>query len=320
MEYRRRSEGYIYFRGEGNYSKNYFVDRALKGKRLFLKFEGVQTVANVSINGIHLGEHRGGYSAFTFEITKNVKFGEDNYIEVKVDNSETKDVLPLGGDFNIYGGIHRSVQLIITEEICITPLDFASPGVYLFQNNITKERAEVAVVTKISNASASKSNIELEVIITDAVGKIVHQGKKEILVNASETKDTNHSVVISNPHLWNGLKNPYLYSVQVLVKEDGKIIDEITQPLGLRYYHTDPDKGFFLNGEHLKIKGVSRHQDFAKVGSALSEKHHRRDMKIISEMGANGIRLAHYQHSDFFYALSDSLGNDRLGGNTFCRK
>ena len=85
-----------------------------------------------------------------------------------------------------------------------------------------------------------------------------------------------------------------------MVKEDGKIIDEITQPLGLRYYHTDPDKGFFLNGEHLKIKGVSRHQDFAKVGSALSEKHHRRDMKIISEMGANGIRLAHYQHSEFF--------------------
>ena len=302
------AEGYIYFRGEGNYSKNYFVDRALKGKRLFLKFEGVQTVANVSINGIHLGEHRGGYSAFTFEITKNVKFGEDNYIEVKVDNSETKDVLPLGGDFNIYGGIHRSVQLIITEEICITPLDFASPGVYLFQNNITKERAEVAVVTKISNASASKSNIELEVIITDAVGKIVHQGKKEILVNASETKDTNHSVVISKPHLWNGLKDPYLYTVQILVKKGRKIIDEITQPLGLRYYHTDPEKGFFLNGEHLKIKGVSRHQDFAKVGSALSEKHHMLDMELISEMGANGIRLAHYQHSEFFYALSDSLG------------
>jgi beta-galactosidase len=302
------AQGYNYFRGEGNYSKKYFIDRALKGKRLFLKFEGVQTVANVSINGIHLGEHRGGYSAFTFEITKNVKYGEDNYIQVKVDNSETEDVLPLGGDFNIYGGIYRPVKLIITEEVCITPLDFASPGVYLFQNNITKERAEVAVVTKISNASASNSNIELEVIISDAVGKIVHQGKKEVLVNAGETKDTNHSVLISNPHLWNGLKDPYLYSVQVLVKDGGKIIDQITQPLGLRYYHTDPEKGFFLNGEHLKIKGVSRHQDFAKVGSALSEKHHRLDMEMISEMGANGIRLAHYQHSDFFYALADSLG------------
>jgi beta-galactosidase len=302
------AQGYTYFRGEGNYTKKYFVDQSLKGKRLFLKFEGVQTVANVSVNGTHLGEHRGGYSAFTFEITKNVKYGEYNYIEVKVDNSETEDILPLGGDFNIYGGIYRPVQLIITEEICISPLDFASPGVYLFQNNITKEKAEVSVVTKISNASVSNSKIELEVVISDAVGKIVHQGKKEVFVNAGGTKDTNHSVLISKPHLWNGLKDPYLYSIKVLLKEGEKIIDEITQPLGLRYYHTDAEKGFFLNGEHLKIKGVSRHQDFAGVGSALSEKHHRQDMKFISEMGANGIRLAHYQHSEFFYALSDSLG------------
>ena len=132
------AEGYIYFRGEGNYSKNYFVDRALKGKRLFLKFEGVQT-ANVSINGIHLGEHRGGYSAFTFEITKNVKFGEDNYIEVKVDNSETKDVLPLGGDFNIYGGIHRSVQLIITGRFALHHSILPRPVFIFFRITLLKK-------------------------------------------------------------------------------------------------------------------------------------------------------------------------------------
>ena len=112
------AQGYKYYRGIGQYSKTYFVDESLAGKRLFLKFDGAQTVADVYLNGQHLGQHRGGYSAFVFEISDVVKYGEENLIEVKVDNSKTEDVLPLGGDFNIYGGMYRPVHLLITDKVC----------------------------------------------------------------------------------------------------------------------------------------------------------------------------------------------------------
>jgi beta-galactosidase len=302
------AQGYKYFRGIGIYTKNYFFDNSLAEKRLFLKFEGVQTVADVTINGKYIGQHRGGYLAFTFEITDAVNLGEENVLEVKVDNSETEDVLPLGGDFNIYGGIYRPVQLIITEKVCITPLDFASPGVYLVQKNVSNKKADVDIIAKISNGSETLENIEIEVSITDANGKVVQAGFSTISIDSENTNQTEIPISIENPQLWNGRKDPYLYSAKVSLKKDGKVIDEVVQPLGLRYYNTDSEKGFFLNGEHVKIKGVSRHNDFAGVASALQNKHHRKDMELIEEMGANGIRLAHYQHSEFFYSLSDTSG------------
>ncbi len=302
------AQGFKYYRGKGIYSKSIFIDNSLAGKRLFLKFEGVQTVAEVSLNGNNIGEHRGGYSAFTFEITDAVKYGEENLLEVSVDNSETEDVLPLGGDFNIYGGIYRPVQLIITEKICITPLDFSSPGVYLVQKEVSKEKAEIDVIVKVSNGSALDENLEVEATITDNEGNVIQSGISPLLAVANETNQAEIQIKIENPHLWNGLKDPYLYTAKIDLKKGGKLIDEIIQPLGLRYYSSDAEKGFFLNGEHLKIKGVSRHNDFAGVGAALQNKHHRKDMELIEEIGANGIRLAHYQHAEFFYSLADSNG------------
>lgn len=302
------AQGYKYFRGEGSYSKNYFIDESLANKRLFLKFDGVQTVADVSVNGKYLGQHRGGYSAFAFEITDAVTFGEENSIEVKVDNSETDDVLPLGGDFNIYGGIYRPVHLIITEKVCITPLDFASPGVYLVQKHVTNAMAQIDVLTKISNAFSHAENIEVEVTVFDAEGNHVQSGISNVSIEPSSTIQATISLTIDNPHLWNTVKDPYLYSAKIVLKKGSNIIDEVGQPLGIRYYTSNADKGFFLNGEHVKIKGVSRHNDFAGVGSALTEEQHRIDMELIEEMGANGIRLAHYQHSDYFYSLSDTAG------------
>jgi len=302
------AQGYKYYRGVGQYKKMYFVDESLAGKRLFLKFDGAQTVADVYLNGQHLGQHRGGYSAFVFEITNVVKYGEENLIEVKVDNSKTEDVLPLGGDFNIYGGMYRPVHLLITDKVCITPLDFASPGVYLIQKNISREKAEIEVVTKISNGKQTAETVEVEVAISDAEGKIVKTGKVTVLVDANATGQATVPVNIENPHLWNGLKDPYLYLAKISVKVNAKTVDELIQPLGLRYYHTDSEKGFFLNDEHVKVKGVSRHNDFAGVASALQEKHHKTDVELIKEMGANGIRLAHYQHAEYFYSLCDTSG------------
>ena len=302
------AQGYNYYRGEGVYTKSLFIDETNGGKRIFLKFEGAQTVADVTVNDIFIGQHRGGYSAFTYEITDAVKFGEENLIHVKVDNSKTDDVLPLGGDFNIYGGIYRPVHLIITEQICITPVDFASPGVFLIQKNVSKEQAEVDVLVKISNQNDELAAYELIAEIADADGNLIQTANAIISIGPEKDIQKILPVKIENPILWNGVKNPYLYSVTTTLKKGTTILDEVVQPLGLRYYETDADKGFFLNGAHVKIKGVSRHNDFAGVASALSEKHHRIDMELIKEMGSNGIRLAHYQHSDYFYSLSDSAG------------
>jgi beta-galactosidase len=164
------------------------------------------------------------------------------------------------------------------------------------------------VIAKISNGGESGENFEVEVTIKDAIGNLVQSGISKIFIEARNTNQAKISINIENPKLWNGLKNPYLYTAEVTLKKGGTILDEIVQPLGLRYYSTDPDNGFFLNGEHLKIKGVSRHNDFAEVASALSNNHHRIDMDLISEMGSNGIRLAHYQHAEFFYSLCDTTG------------
>ncbi|MCY1720644.1 DUF4982 domain-containing protein [Prolixibacteraceae bacterium Z1-6] len=302
------AQGYKYFRGEGRYEKDYFLPESYADKRLFLKFEGAQTVADVTVNGKYLGQHRGGYSAFVFEITDVVKFGSENHIDVKVENSPTGDVLPLGGDFNIYGGIYRPVKLIVTNKICITPLDFASPGVYLKQKNVSTNKADIDAKVKVSNANKTAEKVDVDVTIFDANGNEVQKNSSQIVIEGGQTSQAEVLMSIAKPHLWNGLNDPYLYSASISIKKDGAVIDEITQPLGLRYYSTDSGKGFFLNGEYVKIKGVSRHNDFAGVASALSEKHHRTDMALIKEMGANGIRLAHYQHSDFFYSLADTSG------------
>lgn len=302
------AQGYNYYRGQGSYSKRYFIDEALKNKRLFLKFDGVQTIADITVNGKYLGQHRGGYSAFVFEITDAVKLGAENLIEVKVDNSKTDDVLPLGGDFNIYGGMYRPVHLMVTNPVCITPLDFASPGVYLVQTKVSAQKAEIDVLAKISNGLTQAENIEVEATVSDADGNTVATGISQLLVEAGATSKASVLLSINKPHLWNSVKDPYLYSAKIAVKKGGQVIDEITQPLGLRFYSSDANKGFFLNGEHVKIRGVSRHNDFAGVASALTKKQHRKDMDLIKEIGANGIRLAHYQHSGYFYSLSDTAG------------
>ena len=154
-----------YYRGMGNYTKTLFVKPEWKGKRLFLRFEGVNTIANVFINDVHIGEHRGGYGAFVFEITDKVKYDADNRILVKVNNALQQDVMPLVGDFNFYGGIYRDVNLIITDPVNISLTDYASPGVYLIQNKVTKEQADVKAKVLVSNGSAKVQPVKVDIKI-----------------------------------------------------------------------------------------------------------------------------------------------------------
>lgn len=296
-----------YYRGLGNYEKEIDIKSEWKDKRIFLKFDGVNTVSNTFINGKHIGEHRGGYTSFIYELTNKVKYGKKNNIMVKVTNALHLDVMPLVGDFNFYGGIYRDVHLIITDKACISPLDHASSGIYLSQTNVSKKQAHVDARILVSNGYSNNQTFSVELNVK-AGGKTILTKKSEVKSKALENTETTISFDINNPRLWNGRKDPFMYETEVLLKRNGEVVDRQIQPLGLRFYHVDADKGFFLNGEHLKLQGVCRHQDRSGFGNALQPQHHDEDMDILMEMGANSIRLSHYPHAPYFYDLLDKNG------------
>ena len=296
-----------YKRGIGNYEKNLFIRPEWKGKRLFIRFEGVNNIADVFINRRHIGEHRGGYGAFICEITGKVEYGKENSILVRVNNGEQLDIMPLVGDFNFYGGIYRDVHLLITDETCISPLDYASPGVRLIQDSVSHRYAKVRAIVDLSNGSSGNQEVELNVRLLDGQ-RVVKEGTKNVNLSGNEVMQQELTFEIDQPHLWNGRQDPFLYQAEVTLFRNGQMVDRVTQPLGLRFYRIDPDKGFFLNGKHLPLQGVCRHQDRSEVGNALRPQHHEEDVALMLEMGVNAVRLAHYPQATYFYDLMDKNG------------
>lgn len=297
-----------YKRGIGNYDKKLFIRSEWKGKRLFLRFEGANCVSNVFINGKQIGEHRGGYGAFIFEITDKVNYGKDNTVLVRVNNGEQLDVMPLVGDFNFYGGIYRDVHLLVTEDICISPLDYASPGVYLFQQHVGEKQAAVLARINLSNGTEHPRQATLRLQVKEG-DKVVYQADKKVTVAPhTSVQPEEMSFTLLNPRLWNGREDPFMYQTVITLVKDGKEIDKVEQPLGLHYYTTDADRGFFLNGKHLPLHGVCRHQEWAEVGNALRPMHHEEDTRLMLEMGVNAIRLAHYPQATYMYDLMDRNG------------
>jgi beta-galactosidase len=297
-----------YKRGIGNYEKSIFVPNEWKGKRIFIRFEGANTVTNVLVNGKHVGEHRGGYTAFVFELTNCLNYGENNNLWVRVNNAEQLDVMPLIGDFNFYGGIYRDVNLMLTDEVCISPLDYASPGVYLKQEKVSATEALVQTRILLSNRSATSKNVTLQLKVKEGDKTIIQENKIIALSAENKIIDTTIPLNFRNPRLWNGEIDPFMYKVEVSLVIDNTEIDKVVQPLGLRYYSVDANKGFVLNGKPYQLKGVCRHQDRAEIGSALTKSQHDEDMALMLEMGTNAIRLPHYPHAPYFYDLLDQNG------------
>lgn len=284
------------------YQKSLFGEKEWENKRVFLFFEGVNSVATVLLNGNFIGEHRGGYTAFCFEMTGHLQLGKNNKIEVFVSNAFRTDVMPLAGDFNMYGGIHRPVRLIVTNENCISPLDYASSGVYIKQKSISEKEAQLIVNTKLS-ITRQTPNLQLRTTFYDASQSVVAQQTKRI-TSGNELQNFN----IKNPVLWNGKENSYLYEVKVEVLDNGKLVDEITEKTGFRYFKVDPNNGFFLNGKYLNLYGFGRHEDWKGKGSAISDEDIDTDMALLLESGATSMRLAHYPHRKRVYDLSDKEG------------
>ncbi|MNV16806.1 Beta-glucuronidase [compost metagenome] len=321
-----------FYTGDAYYRKSFVPETAWKGKRIFIRFEGVNTNTEVYVNNQPLptkegknditydntkrngnynfvGRHQGGYSAFVFELTTMLQFGKENEILVKVNNEATPQVIPVNHTlFPMYGGIYRPVELIVTDDINIAVNDFAAKGIYITQKNVSKKTADVAVKIKIDNKSGKKQPIELLTTVFEKDGSIKAKQSTQYTLLPQGRQTVTQQILVKSPHLWQGLDDPYLYKVVTQIKKNNQVIDEVTAPLGLRKFELRTGEGFFLNDIKYPLYGVCRHQDRLGKGSALSNADHDEDLAIIKEMGATSIRLAHYQQSEYFYSKCDSMG------------
>ena len=297
-----------YKRGIGNYTKKIFIRPEWQSKRLFLRFEGANCVSNVFVNGKHIGEHRGGYGAFVFEITDKVEYGKENTLLVRVNNGEQLDVMPLVGDFNFYGGIYRDVHLLLTDNLCISPLDYASSGVYLIQQQITDKQAAICARINLSNGTGELRKAVLRLQVNDGK-KTVYETEKEVsMIPHTDVQVENIEFILKNPRLWNGTQDPFMYQTVVTLIKDGKELDKVEQPLGVRYYITDPDKGFFLNGKKTYFKGACMHHDLGPLGAAVNDAAIRRQIRILKDMGCNAIRTSHNMPAPELIKACDEMG------------
>ena len=300
--------GTAYYRGIGWYRTHYTVGNSYAGLHFFLKFDGAFSDANVWINGNYLGEHQGGFAAFVFDITPYVNIGADNVIAVELNNSFNTNLPPLSADFTMWGGIYRDVHLLVTDPVQISPMDYGSPGVYLTTTSVSSSSANLQVATVVSNSTTSVQTVTVRAVVTDAATNIVTTLTNVVTLPASSVSNVLASTVIANPHLWNGLTDPYLYQTFVEVWNGTNVVDVVAQPLGFRYFSVDPTNGFFLNGHHYDLHGVNLHQDWLNCGWALTNAQRDTNFMFLKEIGTTFIRLSHYEHNDYTYQLADQNG------------
>jgi beta-galactosidase len=302
-------QGREYYRGPGWYRRELNITLETD-KRYYLRFEAAGSVAEVYLNGRLLGKHRGAFGAFAFEITTNLSASGTNLLAVRASNAPEPDLAPLSGDFPMYGGLYRPVHLVVTGPENFTLTDHGSPGVAWRQTTVTETQAVLDVTAQIAVRRDRKLPLTFAARVLDAAGHCVASNETPIAINAATNMTSPYSlrVIVPKPHLWNGRPDPYLYRAVVALRTTNDVVDAVEQPLGLRYFRVDPDRGFFLNGKPYPVYGVNRHQDWPDKGWAISEADQDADLALIKEIGATAVRCAHYQHSDYFYGLCDRAG------------
>lgn len=299
-----RDKGDLYF-GTGTYLKEIIVPNEWLQKRIYLRFKGVSLNATLFVNGKYVGTHKGAFSSFNFEITSFVNYGTYNSILLVANNSIDMDVMPVGVEMTMYGGIYRDVEMVLTDNNHIGFSDYDSDGVYLTQVSVSNDMANVDAKVMIDGRVGTKVGVRVEVkdgdqYITDAeaMTTIEINGKAEVTV----------PLTVVNPRLWNGVYDPFMYDVKVTLTDEAGNSDEVETNLGLRWFEVDRDRGFMLNGEPYKLKGVLLYQDRSGVGSAMLKSHHEEDIAIITEMGATAIRMANAPQDRYLYELCDKNG------------
>ena len=282
-----------YFRGTAYYAKDLIKSELPESDRYYLEINGANSSADVYLNGQSIAHHDGGYSTWRVDITDYL--ADKNLFVIAVNNAENSFVYPQAADFTFYGGLYRNVNIVCVSNSHFDLEYYGSPGLQITPT-VTGENARVEIKVFVKNGEIGQT---LKYTILDKEGNVVAE---------TEVSDTEASLEISGVHLWNGRKDPYLYTAKIELVEDGKVLDNVSSRFGCRSFKIDPDNGFILNGEEYPLRGVSRHQDRWGWGNALLPEHHEQDIDLICEVGATTIRLAHYQHDQYFYDLCDEKG------------
>jgi beta-galactosidase len=292
-----------YWRGIGWYRKHFKLDPAWRGKRIFLEFEGVNSVSEFWLNGRKAGEHKGGYTGFEFEITPLAQFGgQENVLTVKVDNLYHDTVPPtVKTDYNFYGGLYRDVWLRVTDPVSISTVEWVTPSV-------STEKAALRIRTLVSNQTDASRRVVVMHEILDPDGRVADTFSESLDAPprgtlTSEAGPRN----IAGPRLWSP-DAPNLYTVRTTLRDGARVLDVMETPLGFRWFRFDPQSGFFLNGKRVQIQGTNWHQSYPGMGNALPNSRHWKDMSLIREMGANFWRTSHYPHDPATIDASDRLG------------
>jgi len=282
-----------YYRGTCYYARTLTKSQLPQTDRYYLQIKGANASADVYLNGKHLAHHDGGYSTWRVELTQELK--EDTLLVISVDNGENDRVYPQMADFTFYGGLYRDVDLICVSEAHFDLDCYGGPGL-MITPEIVGEDARVDVEVFLT---AAQPEYKIRYTLCDMEGKLIAQ---------QETTQRKVSLEISQVRLWHGRKDPWLYRLTAELLEGERVLDQVASQFGCRSFSVDPDRGFILNGEEYPLRGVSRHQDRLGIGNALLPVHHKEDLELICEMGANTVRLAHYQHDQYFYDLCDRMG------------
>jgi hypothetical protein len=294
-----------YYRGPVWYRRAFDVRSVRAGRRLFVQFDGAATAADVYLNGKLVGRHEGGHAAFRFDLTDAIIPGR-NLLAVRVDNSPTRVIAPLAGDFTIFGGLYRPVSLIETDEFHVDLLDHGGPGIRARATRITDSSAEVAVTARVANDGRRTQRVRVLARILDAGGQEVARAATTLSAPPRSVRVASLDMRIPNPSRWDGVRDPYLYSLVTRIGENG---DEVTVPLGIRTFRIDPAHGFILNDRPYPLRGANlQHSARPGIGNAVSREQIAEDFAILREMGSTGVRLAHFQHPRTAYEEADRLG------------
>ena len=302
-----------YYRGVGWYKKTIYVPASWQSKNIYLCFEGANQVAEVYVNGQLAGKHIGGYTAFSFPIGKLLNYSSSqltaNVILVKLDNSNNENIPPLTADFTFFGGIYRDVYLISVNPVHFNADSSASSGIRIKTTQVSDTEANIEVDGALANATEDKRKVKIISSVFTADGKLVKEIKTSISLPANSLINFTQQInSILKPHLWSP-DDPYLYHVVSSVYEnEGNLVDQLTNPLGLRWFRFDAATGFYLNGKPIKLIGANRHQDYKEMANALPDALHERDMQLLKAMGANFIRISHYPQDPAVLEACDRLG------------
>lgn len=302
-----------YKRGKGWYRLEF--DAPASGATHWLQFDGASIVADVWLNGQKLGQHRGAFTKFRFNVTDKLKPGK-NVLVVKTDNSapaagtDLTAIVPLSGDFNMSGGLYRGVSLVSTPNAAHLALDdFGASGVYASTVSVSGSSATVSLRAKLKNDGSTDGQFVLRAALLDTGGQIAQSTSIGVEAKAGQATEVTQQLAIGSAHLWDGIKDPYLYKLVVQLEDSaGSVLDRVVQDYGIREMRFDPAKGFFLNGKSFPLHGVNMHQDFQDAAWAITQAQTDESLALIKEIGANTVRLAHYPHAQYTLEQADKMG------------